>query len=100
MIKLKIDKERNLILNMEAIDFVEETTGKPIGAIDWENPTQKIVAIVLQACMSVEDSSISKMTYKEVIKMIDQNDCYNECLNALNQVMEEFGKRRGLPEKN
>lgn len=70
MVKITLDKERNLYFNLNSLEIIEELTGKSIDKIT-ENMNMKSLKAIVYAGLVHEDKSL---TVDAVGEMIGFND--------------------------
>ena len=70
MVKITLDKERNLYFNLNSLEIIEELTGKSIDKIT-ENMNMKSLKAIVYAGLVHEDKSL---TVEAVGEMIGFND--------------------------
>ena len=85
-----IDKQRSLRYGFVAIDMIEETLDKPIGAIDLRNIRMKEVAVLTWAGLHHEDDTL---TPKKILEMFDEYDVdFVEIMSIVGDALaESFG---------
>lgn len=70
MVKITLDKERNLYFNLNSLEIIEELTGKSIDKIT-ENMNMKSLKAIVYAGLVHEDKSLTVEAVGEMIGFDD-----------------------------
>ena len=66
IVKLNLDRERNLYFNLNSLELIEQLTGKPISQMN-ENLDMKSLKAVIYAGLIHEDSSLTLEDVGEIV---------------------------------
>ena len=83
VVKIELDKERNLIYDFRAVRDFEKVTGKNILKPDtWENLSGTDVSVMLWACLKVDEPALTIDDVAALLNMENMKYCMEKIIEA------------------